>query len=229
MPALGDPQAEVVRRPAHRLLRLDRTPLPQLARGCGAARSGTPRPAAASECTPKAKLRVRTPRWATCRIRSVGSGSIPSASTTSSVCAQVSMNRAVPIEVGLIGGPNHGIFWPVGETAQRLLQRRARRRHRSSRLGRVGLRTLERLLRRRSLQGPRWRARHELVPRLLVGRRDDGDLVGPGEVCDLGGDGPSRLLGSAYARPRRRAVPASPRARRPRRRGRRAPGRVGRS
>ena len=41
-------------------------------------------------------------------------GSTPSASATSSPCAQVSMKRAVAIEVGLIGGPNHGSFWPVG-------------------------------------------------------------------------------------------------------------------
>ncbi len=60
------------------------------------------------------KLRVRTPRWATCRIRSVGSGSTPRVSATSSECAHVSMNRAVAIEVGLIGGPNHGIFCPAG-------------------------------------------------------------------------------------------------------------------
>ena len=33
------------------------------------------------------------------------------------------MNRAVAIEVGDIGGPNHGIFWPSGSVAQRLGER----------------------------------------------------------------------------------------------------------
>ena len=75
--ALGDPQAEVVRRAAHRLLRLDRDPTPTARPRvrCSSIRNSSA--GGSSECTPKAKLRVRTPRWATCRIRSVGSGSMP--------------------------------------------------------------------------------------------------------------------------------------------------------
>ena len=49
--------------------------------------------------------------------RSVCGGSMPSAPATSWPCAQVSMIRAVAIDVGLIGGPYHGIFSPSGTAA----------------------------------------------------------------------------------------------------------------
>ena len=69
---------------------------------------------AGSPRTAKEKLRVRMPRCATCRTRSLTSGGTPSAWWTSRECAQVSMKRAVAIEVADIGGPYHGIFWPSG-------------------------------------------------------------------------------------------------------------------
>ncbi len=96
------------------------------------ARRAPRRPARASPWAPKAKSRVRTPMWATCRIRSVGASTAPRASATSRECAQVSMNRAVAIEVGLIGGPNHGILSPAGTARSASCSARRPARHRSS-------------------------------------------------------------------------------------------------
>ena len=82
-----------------------------------------------------AKLRVRTPRWATWRIRSVSSTSTPRPSCTSRLCAQVSISRAVAIDVADIGGPNHGIFSPFGiatSAARRSARARRQRPIRSS-------------------------------------------------------------------------------------------------
>ena len=77
---LGHQQAEVLGRAGHRLRGVLGPPGPHVAPTGRPGRSGTPPRAARSSCTENAKLRVRTPRWATCRIRSVGSGSMPRAS-----------------------------------------------------------------------------------------------------------------------------------------------------
>ena len=140
MATLGDPQAEVVRRAAHRLRRLRRAPLPQVAGGGDAARSGTPRAGGSSPWAPKAKSRVRTPRCATCRIRSVGS------SRDAERVGDVEAVRPGLHEAG--GGhrgrahrrPEPGHLLAGGVGAQRLLERRtATARQRASRSARSAL------------------------------------------------------------------------------------------
>ena len=80
-----------------------------LAVGPGRARRGTRRRAASRPWARKAKSRARTPMWATWRSRAVGWRATPRASATSWPCAHVSISRAVAIDGGAIGGPNHGM------------------------------------------------------------------------------------------------------------------------
>ena len=106
------------------------------------------------------------------------------------------MNRAVAIEAGDIGGPNHGISGPVGDLRQRLPERGPPRGPAGEHLvaGQrgelVGARVDEAVR-------VRDRAEHDLVPGGLVVvaaervRGQHGDLVGPEQVRDLGGDGPA--------------------------------------
>ncbi len=60
--------------------------------------------------------------WATCRTRAVGRRGTPSASATSSPCAQVSISRAVTSEATDIGGPYQGIRCPRRQLPQLLEQ-----------------------------------------------------------------------------------------------------------
>nr|WP_233153448.1 hypothetical protein [Kineosporia sp. R_H_3] len=92
-----------------------------------------PSTGAGRPCTAKEKPVVRTASRATCRSRAVGTRVTPSASATSWPCAQVSMRRAVAIEVAAIGGPNQGSRVPSG-TARSAVSSAARPvRHRASR------------------------------------------------------------------------------------------------
>ena len=135
MATLGDQQTEVERRSGHPLHRLLRSPCPRVARRPGqldAERLVGRRQAVdvvGVVAGPDADVGDVT--------KSVGRlAARPSVSATSCPCAQVSINRAVTIDAGLIGGPNHGSLVPAG-TSARAAARRARpsRHHASSSTG----------------------------------------------------------------------------------------------
>ena len=133
----------------------------------------------------------------------------PSASATSSPCAQVSISRAVTSDEADIGGPYQGIRSPSGSSSTSC-SRSARpcRQRSSSSAG--GSRAPAWAPRRRGRLGGRLAQRAgELVRRA---DRQQRLVVGPGQVRDLVRDGPA--LGRRWRRPAGRA--------RGRRRGRRA-------
>ena len=80
----------------------------------------------------KAKSRVRTPRCAIGRSLAVPGTSTPRASATSRPCAHVSIRRAVAIEAGLIGGPNHCSLRPSGTSRSALCRASRVTRHSAS-------------------------------------------------------------------------------------------------
>ena len=140
---------------------------------------------------------MRTPRWATWRIRSSAPGSAPSASCTSSEWAQVSMKRAVAIEVG-----RHRRAEP-----RHLLPGRVRSRSASAS-------AVAAVRQRASSVGAAAPGRRSSAARVDEARRGrasaastrasqaalsvaaaSGGLVGPGEVGDLGGDVPAGRRG----------------------------------
>ena len=95
----------------------------------------------------------------------------PSASCTSRPCAQVSMNRAVAIEVADIGGPNHGIFVAVGVGPQRGGQRRRARRASGPAARPAGTAPPARAAVSTTPSGSAMAVEHQRVPGRLVGGR----------------------------------------------------------
>ena len=122
--------------------------------------------------------------------------------STSSACAQVSMNRAVAIEAGRHRRAEPRHLLPVGQAAQRRGERR-RGRAASGRaapaggsrgdLERGGVDVARRVVDRRQ---------HQRRPRpALSVARGERRLVGPEQVGDLGGDVPAGGRGRACASP----------------------------
>ena len=222
--ALGDQQAEVVRRPGHPLRGVLRAPGPHARPTARPARPGTPRPAAPAPCTAKEKSRVRTPRWATCRIRSVTSGR-DAERLVHVERVRPGLHEAArsPSRSADIGGPNHGIFWPVGvRRAARRPARLARRPPAGEQRRRAARRRPRAPAGRRSRSGSAIASQHQRVPGRLVGGRGAAPPRRSRPGGRPGWRRPSRPPASASASRPRRGRRRAPRAGRPRRRGRRA-------
>ena len=193
---LGDQQAEVERGAGDALGGVLGAVRPQLARaGPVEFDAELLARAASSPRTPKAKSRARTPMRTTCRSRSVGGRTTPSASATSWPWAQVSMSRAVAMEAADMGGPYQGKRAPVGRGAQRLVAgRRAPHASRRAAGGRQRGALLGALVDEAS-PGAASAFSTSRREGLRVGDGEQRGPVGPGEMRDLVGDGPARRGG----------------------------------
>ena len=99
------------------------------------------------------------------------------------------MNRAVAIDAGDIGGPNHGIRSPEGYSRRVCASSSRAAPHRASSAWGAS-RAISRAPASTKPCGSSIAGDDDVVPGGLVGGREHRHLVGPQQVGDLGGDVP---------------------------------------